>query len=47
MIPPDVPAWLFHDIPLWAFLVALLTRPAAWSRRVRAYFDTEHNGHRK
>jgi hypothetical protein len=34
MIPSDVPAWLFHDVPLWAFLAALLTRPSTWSRRV-------------
>ena len=23
--------WLTHPVPLWAFLVALLTRPADWS----------------
>jgi hypothetical protein len=24
--------WLTADVPLWAFLVAVLTRPAVWSR---------------
>jgi len=34
MMPADAPAWLFQSVPLWAFLVALLTSPAEWSRRV-------------
>lgn len=25
--------WLTQDVPLWAFLAALLTRPATWSDR--------------
>lgn len=32
---PDVPAWLLQDVPLWAFLVALLTHPSTWSDRVQ------------
>lgn len=34
-MPPDVPPWLVQQTtPLWAFILALLTRPATWSRRV-------------
>lgn len=43
MIPPDLPPWLFQDIPLWAFIVALLTRPSTWARRLRNYFSTQEN----
>lgn len=32
MIPTDPPAWLFQSVPLWAFILALLTSPAEWSR---------------
>lgn len=29
----DAPRWLFHPVPLWVFILALLTSPAEWSRR--------------
>jgi hypothetical protein len=29
----NAPAWLYHDVPLWVFMLALLTSPAEWSRR--------------
>ena len=32
MIPADPPAWLFHPIPLWLFLLALLTAPWKWNQ---------------
>jgi hypothetical protein len=46
MTPPDVPPWLFQDVPLWAFLLALLTTPSTWARQARNYFnsDTKHKG---
>ena len=28
----DLPRWLFQDVPLWVFILALLTSPAKWSR---------------
>jgi hypothetical protein len=31
VIPADAPAWLYHDVPLWAFLLALLTSPWRWA----------------
>ena len=27
----DPPAWLFQDVPLYAFLLALLTSPWRWA----------------
>jgi hypothetical protein len=27
-------AWLTQDVPLWAFVAALLTRPSRWSNMV-------------
>jgi len=31
MIPADPPAWLYQSVPLWAFLLALLTSPWRWA----------------
>lgn len=31
MIPADPPPWLFQSVPLWAFLLALLTAPWKWN----------------
>jgi hypothetical protein len=31
-----LPAWLEQSVPLYAFLLALLTHPATWSRRATA-----------
>lgn len=28
--------WLTHSVPLWAFIVALLTNPYEWSHKVSA-----------
>lgn len=39
MTPPDLPTWLHADVPLYAFLVALLTRPYTWANRVTNYFN--------
>jgi hypothetical protein len=41
MIPPDLPAWLYADVPLYAFLAALLTRPYTWSNRLSNYFTDD------
>ena len=31
--------WLFSEVPLWAFLVALLTTPTKWAARVNRAID--------
>lgn len=28
-------AWLYHPVPLWVLIVALLTNPYQWSKRTR------------
>jgi len=38
------PAWLFHDVPLWVFILALLTSPAEWSRRVARVMTRRFGG---
>ena len=38
----DVPRWLYQDVPLYAFLLALLTSPWRWAgyaRRVMQRLD--------
>jgi hypothetical protein len=44
MIPADPPPWLFQSVPLWAFLLALLTSPAEWSRRVMRVIGRRFGG---
>lgn len=38
MPTPDL-AWLAHDVPLWAFLLALLTSPSKWAQRLSDRVD--------
>jgi hypothetical protein len=42
----DPPAWLFHSVPLWAFLLALLTSPAKWSRAAGRVMKRRFGGDR-
>jgi len=39
----ELPRWLFADVPLWAFLVALLTEPAYWSDRIYKHINGQEN----
>jgi hypothetical protein len=38
------PAWLFQDVPLYAFLLALLTSPWRWSQYARRVIDRVTGG---
>jgi hypothetical protein len=40
----DLPRWLFQDVPLWAFLLAVLTSPARWSRGARRVITRRFGG---
>lgn len=42
VIAGELPRWLFADVPLWAFLVALLTEPAYWSDRIYKRLNGQH-----
>lgn len=32
---PEFPSWWYHPVPLWVFVLALLTRPATWAKAAR------------
>jgi len=36
--------WLQQSVPLWVFLIALLTNPARWSKWARETMDSRLGG---
>lgn len=38
------PTWLTQDVPLWAFLAALLTRPSRWTNMLMSAARSRFGG---